>query len=199
MGYTHGIKWTEESIENALMKVVRDLELDRMPSCKEVEKYYGNCCLTNAISKRIGWYALAERLGLPIKESETYFGKRQEKSVQEEIIARGHEVRKMPQNFPYDLLVDDCIKIDVKASRLFRGCHGNFYAFNLEKPFCTCDIYVLRLLKDNSDLIGTLIVPSKDVPTNTQISVGEKHSKYYKYRDRWDYIEEYSRFFESVG
>lgn len=199
MGYTHGIKWTEESIENALMKVVRDLELDRMPSCKEVEKYYGNCCLTNAISKRIGWYALAERLGLPIKESETYFGKRQEKSVQEEIIARGHEVRKMPQNFPYDLLVDDCIKIDVKASRLFRGCHGIFFAFNLEKPFCTCDICVLRLLEDNSDLIGTLIVPSKDVPTNTRISVGEKHSKYYKYRDRWDYIEEYSRFFESVG
>lgn len=88
----------------------------------------------------MGWYDLADQLGLPIKESETYFGKRQETVAQEQLITMGYEVRRMPQNFPYDLLVNDCLKVDVKASQLYRGPHGNFYTFNTEKPFCTCDI-----------------------------------------------------------
>lgn len=199
MGYTHGTKWTEEKIEEALLNMVKSENLKRMPSRKEVEQFYGNCCLANAISKRIGWYQLADKLGLPIKDSETYFGKKQEHLVQEEIIARGHEVRRMPQNFPYDLLVNDCVKIDVKSSRLYKGSSGNFYSFNLEKPYCTCDIYVLRIIQESYDRIKTLVIPSKDVPTNTQISVGETNSKYYKYLDKWEYIDDYSRFFESVG
>ena len=36
MGYTHGTKWTEDSIKEGVLKVVSDLELDRMPSRKEV-------------------------------------------------------------------------------------------------------------------------------------------------------------------
>lgn len=199
MGYTHGKRWTQEEIEKAILDVVKETGLDRMPSRSEVEQYYGDCRLTSAISKRIGWYQLAEKMNLPIKQSETYFGKKQEQLVQEEIISMGHEVRKMPQNFPYDLLVDDCVKIDVKASRLYKGKNGSFYTFNLEKPFCTCDIYVLRILSETNEVLSTLIVPSKDVPTNSQISVGEVKSKYYKYRDKWDYLDNYVSFFESVG
>lgn len=199
MGYTHGKRWTQEEIEKAVLEVVRETDLDRMPSRSEVERYYGDYRLTNAISKRIGWYQLAEKLNLPVKQSETYFGKKQEQLVQEEIIAMGHEVRRMPQNFPYDLLVDDCVKIDVKASRLYKGKNGSFYTFNLEKPFCTCDIYVLRILSDTNEVLSTLIIPSKDVPTNSQISVGEVKSKYYKYREKWDYLDNYVSFFESVS
>lgn len=199
MGHEHGVKWTQESIEKALLEVVKETGLNRMPSRAEVQQYFGNHCLANAISKKIGWYHLAEKLNLPIKQSETYFGKNQEQLVQEEIIAMGHEVRRMPQNFPYDLLVDDCVKIDVKASRLYRGSNGNFYTFNLEKPFCTCDIYVLRIMSDINEVISTLIVPSKDVPTHSQISVGEFRSKYHKYQGKWDYLDRYIRFFESVS
>lgn len=199
MGYTHGTKWTEDSIKEGVLKVVSDLELDRMPSRKEVESFYGDSALTGAVSKRIGWYNLAHQLGLSIKDSETYFGKKQEQLVREELISMGYEVRRMPQNFPYDLLVNDCVKVDVKSSRLYRGKSGNFYSFNLEKPFCTCDIYVMRLINEDGSVKESLIIPSKNIPTNTQVSVGESASKYYQYRDKWEYINDYCAFMESIS
>ena len=194
-----GTKWTDDAIEQGLLTAVSEMGLERMPSKQEVDQFYGNSCLTNAVSKKVGWYKLAQRLGLPVKESETYFGKKQEQFVQEELISMGFEVRRMPQNFPYDLLVEDSVKIDVKSSRLYKGSGGSFYSFNLEKPFCTCDIYVMRLLDDANTLKDTLIIPSKDIPTNTRVSVGASTSKYYRYRGRWDYIEEYCSFFHSVN
>ena len=199
MGYAHGTKWTDKLIKEKVLEVVSALELDRMPSRTECRNYFHNDALTNAISKRIGWYELANQLGLPIKESETYFGKKQEIDAQEQLISRGYEVRRMSQNFPYDLLVNDCLKIDVKASRLYRGINGNFYTFNLEKPFCTCDIYMLYLIGDDRMEKDVLIIPSAVVATNTQISVGESTSKYYKYSQKWDYISDYTDFLSSVS
>lgn len=199
MGYTHGIKWTTDLIKERIMEVVREMELGRMPSRSECDEYYHDTSLTNAISKRIGWYNLANELGLPIKDSETYFGKKYEQIALEQFIARGYEARRMPQNFPYDLLVEDCLKVDVKASRLYKSNQGKFYSFNLEKPFSTCDLYVLYLVSDDKSIKTTLILPSKFVATNTQVSVGEKTSKYYKYADRWDYVDDYIDFLLSVS
>ena len=200
MGYTHGTRWTDELIKEKILEVVRFKNMDRMPTHSEVEAYYGNCALTCAVSKRSGgWYALAKEMELRIKECETTFGKSHEKIIMERLITMGYEVRRMPQNFPYDLLVNDSVKVDVKASRLYKGSGGNFYSFNLEKPFCTCDIYVLRLIGDDNSEVDTLVVPSKQVATNTHISVGQKTSKYYRYSQRWDYIADYSAFMDSVG
>lgn len=200
MGYTHGIRWTDELIKEKILEVVKCNHLGRMPTRSETEAYFGDGTLASAISKRAGgWYALAGELNLAIKECETTFGKSHEKIVMEILISMGYEVRKMPQNFPYDLFVNDCVKLDVKASRLYRGSGGSFYSFNLEKPFCTCDIYVLRLIGDKGEEMDTLIIPSAHVATNTQISVGETKSKYYQYSQRWDYIAEYCTFMESVG
>jgi hypothetical protein len=199
LGYTHGTKWTDDLIKEKVLEVVAALELERMPSRKECEMHFQDGGLVNAISKRCGFYKLANQLGLPIKESETYFGKKQEAVAQEQLISMGYEVRRMSQNFPYDLLVNDCLKVDVKASNLYSGVKGNFYAFNLEKPFCTCDIYMLYLLNNDKTEKDVLIVPSVFVATNTQISVGEITSKYYKYSQRWDYIASYSEFLASVS
>lgn len=199
MGYTHGKKWTKEEIEKSILKVVDEYELNRMPSRSEVESFFGDTSLTNAISRRYKWYDLAKELGLPIKESDTYFGKKQEEIARQTLVAKGFEVRKMSQNFPYDLLVNDCVKIDVKASRLYEGEAGSFYSFNIEKPFPTCDIYLLYLLNADRTTKKVLVIPSKIVPYNTQISVGEKKSKYDKYADKWEYIERYSEFFEEIN
>ena len=171
-----------------------------MPTRKEVEQYCGDTSLTNAITRRKGgWYALSEKMQLPIKECETTFGKSREKIIMERLVSMGYEVRRMPQNFPYDLLVNDSVKVDVKASRLYRGTGGNFYSFNLEKPFCTCDIYVLRMIGGDGIEVDTLVVPSKVVATNTQISVGEITSKYKRFSQKWDYISAYCSFMDSVG
>ena len=119
MGYTHGTRWTDEEITEKIIEIVKFSHLDRMPTRKEVEQYCGDTSLTNAITRRKGgWYALAEKMRLPIKECETTFGKSHEKIIMERLVSMGYEVRRMPQNFPYDLLVNDSVKVDVKASRL---------------------------------------------------------------------------------
>ena len=200
MGYTHGTRWTDEEITEKIIEIVKFSHLDRMPTRKEVEQYCGDTSLTNAITRRKGgWYALAEKMQLPIKECETTFGKSHEKIIMERLISMGYEVRRMPQNFPYDLLVNDRVKVDVKASRLYHGTGGNFYSFNLEKPFCTCDIYVLRMIGEGGIEVDTLVVPSKVVSTNTQISVGEITSKYHRFSQKWKYISAYCSFMDSVG
>lgn len=198
MGYTHGEKWTLEKIKNGILEVVEANELKRMPSRSEVDKYFGDYKLSNAISKRIGWYSLAKEMGLPLKESDTLFGKKHEEKAKEILVSLGYEVRKMPQNFPYDLLVDDCLKIDVKASKLYNGERGNFYSFNLEKQYSTCDLYLLFLIDEKETTKDILVLPSKFVSTNTQIGVGEKSSKYYRFSEKWEYIEQYTSFFGSI-
>lgn len=167
MGHTHEIMWTDTLIKEKILEVKEKLALDRMPSRKECQEYFHNDALTNAVSRRMKWYTLANELGLPIKESETFFGKRHESIAAEMLTANGFEVRKMPQNFPYDLLVNDYVKVDVKASHLYKGRNGNFYTFNLEKPYATCDVYILFAIDDQDQITNTFVIPSKFVITNS--------------------------------
>lgn len=189
MGYTHGIRWNDEVIKEKVLEIVSALHLNRMPSRSECNDYCEDTSLTNAISKRIGWYRLAKELGLPIKASETQTGKTAEAIAMETLVAQGFAVERMPQNFPYDLLVDGCVKVDVKASHLYRGKNGDFYCYGLAKPFATCDAYILITLDDGANAEKFMVVPSKFVVKNKQISVGSSRSKYDKYTDRWDYIK----------
>lgn len=192
-------EWTDKLIKERIMEVVNKCNLDRMPSRNEVSEYYHNGALTAKISRNAEWYKLAEELRLPVKESETLIGKTFESFAEIELQKLGYCVKRMSQNFPYDLFVNNCLKVDVKASKLYRGINGNFYAYNLEKPFCTCDIYILYLLYDDMSVKDALIIPSKFVPQNTQISVGENNSKYYKYINQWHYIKDYCNFFQGVA
>lgn len=191
-------KWTHEKVIQGVKDVMNAYGLDRMPSRNECDKFYGDYCLSNVITKRYGWYKLAKELGLSIKDSETYFGKTQEGVVCEMLIAKGFEPTRMSQNFPYDILVDNCVKVDVKASHLYKGKQGNFYTFNLEKKFATCDVYVLLTLDDENNIINTFVVPSVFVIKNTQISIGEIASRYDKFKDRWDYILDLSQHFSGL-
>lgn len=192
------IKWTDELIKEKLIEAMNALELDRMPTRSECEKYYHNCALTNAVTRKGGWYAWANRLGLEIKDSETTVGKSYEKAAEEKLISLGYDVRRMPQNFPYDILVDDSIKIDVKASHLYNGPHGSFYTFNLDKQYATCDCYILYMLDESNEIQGVMIVPSKFVIANSQISIGKDKSKYHRFKNRWDYISQMVDLLESV-
>ena len=199
MGYAHGIRWTDDLIKKSVREVMDAFELDRMPSRKECERHFGNGCLANVVTKREGgWYALADEMGLSMKHSETYFGKRHEAIAVDMIRAHGFNAERMTQNFPYDILVNGNIKVDVKVSHLYKGAKGNFYSFGLEKKFATCDIYILFTVSDENDITGTYIVPSKFVMRNKQISMGERKSKYERFKDKWDYVELYSDFYASV-
>lgn len=199
MGYSHGTHWTDELIKEKVLEVIEALNLDRMPSRKECENYFRDSSLANAITRRCGWYNLARELGIEVKDSETQFGKSYETRASEMLLSMGFEVRRMSQNFPYDLLVDDCIKVDVKASRLYKGKMGNFYSFNLEKSFATCDFFLLLAVNDDGTIQRKMVVPSKYVIANNQISVGEHKSKYHQFTDRFDLIETASEFWQNLN
>ncbi len=191
-------EWNEEKIKAELLSMINEKQLARMPTLSEVIAHFGDSRLSNAISKRKLWYKLADEFNLPIKDSETTLGKSYEDKAEIELIIRGYEVRRMRQNYPYDILVNDSVKIDVKASHLYKGKNGNFYSFNLEKEFATCDVYILFLIKHPGLIEKTLIIPSTIVSTQSQISIGEIRSKYFKYEDRWDLLEKYAEFAEFV-
>jgi copper chaperone CopZ len=195
MGYTHGIKWSDDLIRKGIMKVKEGLQLDRMPTRSECVKYTKSNALSVAITRRDGgWYGLAKELGLGIKDSETTTGKRSEKRIKQIIEDKGYEVKQMSQNYPYDLLVNDCLKIDVKSSHLYRGKDGNFYTFRTGKRYATCDIYILVALDKKDEIVRTYIIPSSIVVSNTQISMGEYSSKHDIYLDRWDLLAQYVDF-----
>lgn len=197
MGYSHGHEWTEDELKQRISTMVCNLGMNRMPTCQEVTCYYDNATAC-AITRHIGWYNLAEFLNLPIKECETTTGKKHEFILADELSQKGFSVEKMPQNFPYDLLVNGSVKIDVKVSHICHGKSGYFYSFRVGKQFPTCDIYALRLVDNDGQICKTLIIPSKDVALNKQISVGAKNSKYNKYNERWDIIEKYADFMRTV-
>ena len=63
--------------------------------------------------------------------------------------------------YPYDILVNRNVKVDVKASRLFNN-YGNskYYTFNLEKKDQTCDIFVFYCINQNDEIERTFVIPS---------------------------------------
>lgn len=199
MGHSYGERWTKERVVESIYEVVGFLGIDRMPSRKECEEYFRNTRLANAITKHYGRYNLAKELSLPIKQSETEFGKRCERMVTGELTSRGFSVLQMAQNFPYDLLVNNCVKVDVKASRLYKCGHGNFYSFRAGKAYATCDIYILLAVDDHGQPNRTMIVPSSVVVDNRQISVGEHASKYHQFTDRYDLVEKMSTSMQEIA
>lgn len=168
-----------------------------MPSCREIMDITHNHKLAVAIGKHGGYKHWAERLGLEIKKSETLFGKRYETALNSMLTTEGYKVEQMAMCYPYDLLVNDNIKIDVKSStRYYLKGKSYSYSFNLEKVNPTCDIYVCMCIDDNNVIEKVLIIPSKFLK-QTQLCIGIK-SKYDIYQNRWDYITTYDDFYKKL-
>ena len=188
-------QWSSERVKCEIANVMKMLDIDRMPSFEEIKHATNSCALTNAISKRGGIYHFSEEMGVLAGKSETGLGRKYELYAKDIIESMGHSVIKMTTRFPYDLLVENGVKVDVKVSHLYKGKQGDFYTFNLEKPFATCDIYVLFCVGTTEQIY---VVPSAKVIANTQISIGQYKSKYDIYKDRWDLLDDYVGFFRKV-
>lgn len=195
MGYTHGTEWSDQVIEEKIIQVVKTFDLDHFPTHSEMNKALGNSGLAKKVSDK-GTVYWAEKFGLPIKYSETSFGNKFEVSAISDIFENTglHSVQTSIKH-PYDLLTDNSVKIDVKVSKEFtNNCNSKAFSFNLEKREPTCDIFILYCLNDDETCNKVLIVPSCSLLGQTQIGVG-KISKWDEYMERWDYIKQYSDFF----
>lgn len=188
--------WSDDKIEHDLKSVIDRVGMDRMPSAKEIFAIIGDYRLTNAIARNGGFNHWASKIGLPMKETDTLFGWMFEDVAKDMLEKQGFYVENTPYKFPYDLLVNKSVKVNVKASRKYIGNAGNFYSFNLERKFPACDIYFLCCINSRNEAERFYIVPSSVVPHNCQISIGEFSSKYDKYIGRIDIVKKYSEFFK---
>lgn len=199
MKHETGMKWNDEMVEEAIKEVVKKLNINHFPTHSEMEKVFGNKALTNKVSDK-GTIFWAEKLGLPLKESETKLGNSYEVYAISDIL-KNTELFSIQTStrHPYDLLTDNRVKIDVKVSKGFiNNCNAKAYTFNLEKKEPTCDIYLLYCLNDETgDVEKTLIVPANLLLGQTQIGVG-KVSKWDKFANRWDYISKISEFYRNL-
>ena len=195
MAYSHGLKWSEEKIVEALRFMIDKCGMDTMPTHSEIREFFGDSALVCAMSKRNGTKHYAKLLGMEIKECESKFGDQLEDycvlQIQEKL---GLDVEKTKPRYPYDILVNRNVKVDVKASRLFNN-YGNakYYTFNLEKKEQTCDIFVFYCINQNNEIEKTLVIPSTVLSGKNQLAVG-KSSMYDKYIDQWRFISDYNKF-----
>lgn len=194
MGHTHGRKWSEETIRAEIIKTMNFFGIDTMPTRKMFEEYYQGTGLIEAISRNGGVIKWAELLGVEHKGLETSLGEKYEEIIKNELIKRGYQAERMKRRYPYDILVDSVVKVDVKVARIYKCSNGKFHTFNLEKENPTCDIYIACCL-DNEELIErTYIVPAVKLTGKTQLTVGKK-SIYDKYLNTWNLIDEYIDFY----
>ncbi len=197
IGYAHGTQWNDELIEKQIRRVMKTLEINRMPTSVDILKATNNSSLSNAIKRNKGFNEWAKKLGLKQSECETRLGEKGEYFIKELLENKGYTVEKMSVKHPYDLLVNENIKLDIKtANKYIATNNSEYYTFNLEKNNPTCDIYVFVCLGENKKPIKNFVIPSKFLH-QTQISIGNS-SKYEIYKDRWDYIEQYNKFYSNI-
>lgn len=195
IGHTYGIKWSENLIKDKIAFVMKSLNIDRMPTRQECEDIIGDTTLSNKISKSGWYYYWANKLKLKMKDSNTNSGKDGESIIEKLLQDKGYDVKRMKTLYPYDLIVNNNVKIDVKLAYIQKKQTYKCYSFALNKIYSTCDLYILLTINQNNEIEDIYIIPSIDVK-QTQITIGEK-TKYSKYIDRYDYIDKYIEFYSS--
>ena len=186
MGYTGGIIWTDALIEKGIRKIADTFEPRRMPSNREVVEHEGNYALANAIQKNGGYSYWANKLGLERKYSDTKLGIAGESHIAHLLRQRGHEVDTTSVKFPYDLLIDGCIKVDVKTANE-SDVHGYpIHSYRLAKRKQTCDFYIFY----EADTGRVYVVPANKLNGQVQVGMGLESKEYAKYLGAYHLIDE---------
>lgn len=187
------VKWTDEAIAEGIMAIAEQFDIKRMPTDSEVVDYTGNMGLSTAIQKYGGYVFWAEKLGLPRGKNETMVGIDAENKVADILKMLGYKAITTPTRFPYDILVDDCVKIDVKCANASYVRGTPIHAYRIAKTMPTCDIYVCCEL----DSERYYIIPAHKCTGQTTIEMGIDSKKYAIYLDQWEIIGDMCRLYKS--
>ena len=186
-------KWNEEKIQEGIYSVMKKNKTENMPSSKLIYETNNSFALSIAIERNGGFHYWANKLGLKQNKSETRFGNIYEQECLRYLTDHKYNGEAMTTKYPYDIFVDG-VKIDVKASNLFKCNHGVFYTFNLEKKYPTCDIFVAYCIENQEQIKKVYVIPSIVLQGKTQLSIGEKTSIYDRYLNAWEIIDDYKNF-----
>lgn len=136
MGNTHRKKWTEETIKAELSTLINSKGTLTMPTLREMNISTGDCALSNAVTKSGGVRRWAATLGVPLSHSNTEKGWEGEARAKAILERQGFTVERMSTRHPFDLLVNDVAKVDVKCAKPHTfACGAQAYCYNLEKKF----------------------------------------------------------------
>lgn len=191
-------KWNDESIKEGILNVIQKLNLDRMPSRMEILKIHNDMSLHNAIVRSYSYYEWAEKLNLKIKYSETSLGVSYQNICMKQLKEKGYNVEPTTMKAPYDILINDNIRIDVKSGCAYydnSGCRLHSFGINKKDP--VCDLYIIYALDEEGiNIERTFIIPAKYLKL-ISMCIGI-NSKYNKFIDRWDYIDTYDNFYNLI-
>ena len=188
------MKWNEELITTKLTDLANTFTPVRMPSNREVIEATGNYALSNAIQKSGGYSYWANKLGLEQRQSETKIGIEYEHKVADILRKSGHSVQGTTVKHPYDLLIDNCIKVDVKVANTSLTKGSKVHAYRIAKKQHTCDFYICC----EADGDGIYVIPANAVTGQVQIEMGQGSQKYRPYRDAFYLIDDAVNFYKSL-
>lgn len=192
------IKWNESKIKNSLLFMVKKTKQTHMPTHSEMIEFYGDNRLANAVRRHGGTSYWANELGLETKDCESKTGSDYESIFCEQVFAKtGLEPQKTKPRYPYDVLVGNSVKVDVKSG-VRVGASSKYFSFNLEKSEQTCDVFAVYCLNDDYEQEKVYIIPASVLSGKTQLSFGVCKSKYDQFENRWDIIQKCHEFWESV-
>jgi len=197
MGYAYGFKWTDEIIKNKIYEVMRVLDIDKMPSASETQLILGDFSLSNKIAKTGGFNKWANKLGLEIKRSETQLGQEFEVKAKELFENKGYTVERMSTKYPFDLLVNNTIRVDVKVAKAYMSRGSRCHTVGINKKYATCDLYLIFALDEDENIERTFIIPGCDLRV-TSMNFG-KDSIYNIYLNRWDLLKKYDNFYNNLA
>jgi len=197
MGYTHGFKWTDKLTKDKIYEVMRILSINRMPSASETELITKDASLSNRIAKTGGFVKWADKLGLEIKKSETQLGYKFEDIARELIEDKGYTTKKMGTKYPFDFLINNTIRIDVKSAKAYMSGGSRCHTVGISKKYATCDLYLIFALDEDENIERTFIIPGCDLKV-TSMNFG-KDSIYNIYLNRWDLFKKYNDFYNNLA
>lgn len=189
-------RYTDEEAKSSILEAMTKLNINRMPSRSELMSVNLQS-LHNHISRGKGYRKIAEEMSLEIKYSETKLGQDYEVVATSILKDKGFKVEEMSTKHPFDLLVNDTVKIDVKVARAHSSRkESSLHTFGINKKHGTCDIYMAIALDIEDNIEKCLVIPSHHLKVVT-LSIG-KNSKYDIYNNQFKYIKKYSDFYKSI-
>lgn len=191
-------KWNENNIESKLLSVVEELNMGGyMPTAKQITESSAGNSLATAISKNGGFNYWAEKLNLKSQSSTYKLGNDYELIAEESLKKLGFTTSLTSMGHPYDILVNNSVKVDVKSCLPSFQKGSRIHVAGLNKKQQTCDIYIIYCLSEDGITIEKeLVIPSHHL-TGTTLNMG-RNTKYDAYSERYDYIEKYSKFMSDL-
>lgn len=153
MGHSHGKKWTDEDVRREILACS---ENGVMPTTSEMT-IRGRGDLANQVARRGGFLHWASLCGLKVKNSCTSRGQKWEGHVCDGLNASGYQAVRQSTKHPFDILVNDRVRINVKSAKYseYGACRG--YFFGVGHTWGSCDLFAFVRVAD--PMPPTLWVP----------------------------------------